>query len=152
MLYERRILVVSQSLSRLTACIPGAALLLHPMNWYLVHISLLSRASVLDKAVLSTWLSACLSVCMFACQCLSLYICLLSVCLPVSPLCMCLFVCLSVSVCLSDFLSVWLLCISVVLCVHSNQLSVSVFICCPGNLCCYYFNNFMKLFAELQAF
>lgn len=33
MLYERRILIVSRKLSRVTACIHGSSALLYPMHW-----------------------------------------------------------------------------------------------------------------------
>lgn len=41
MLYERRILFVGKSLDRLTSCLPGAVLLLYPMNWQHLYIPVL---------------------------------------------------------------------------------------------------------------
>ena len=38
MLFERRVLITSRKLSRLTACIHGAASLLYPMHWYGVTV------------------------------------------------------------------------------------------------------------------
>ncbi|XP_074654474.1 DENN domain-containing protein 1A-like isoform X2 [Tubulanus polymorphus] len=41
MLYERRILITSQRLSRLTACVHGSAALIYPMHWQHLYIPVL---------------------------------------------------------------------------------------------------------------